>query len=170
MKFKNYNKLNIFLKIKYIPENVYFYRENTNIKARYHLWLNVIITLSRCLFKIGATNHALLAKNSDRRSEKGPMSKGDTLFLSLSFSSCTYNAYPFPVFVLWSPTRYYVSREWQFERSHSRAVIFREQRQYLRRFHFFSISISSLALIRSHCSRFVHPTPSPSLSGSSSSS
>lgn len=36
-------------------------------KARYHLWLNVIITLSRCLLKIGATNHALLAKNSDQK-------------------------------------------------------------------------------------------------------
>lgn len=104
----------------------------------------------------------LMAMNGDRRSKKGPMSKGDAFFLS--FFSCTYNAYPFPVFVLWSPTRYYVSREWQFERSHSRAAIFREQRQYLRRFHFFFISISlpSPALIRSHCSRFVHPVLPPS--------
>lgn len=86
---------------------------------------------------------------------------------SLSFSSCTYNAYPFPVFVLWSPTRYYVSREWQFERSHSRERPFSANKgstyaDFIFFFSFFFISISSPALIRSHCSRFVHPALPPS--------
>lgn len=84
------------------------------------------------------------------------------------------NAYPFPVSISWfvhsrQPATYYISREWQLERSHSRAAIFREQRRYLCRFlflsfsFFFFISISSPALIRSHCARFC-PRPCRSLS------